>query len=60
MSTLISIVVACVILGLLYWLLEMLPIAEPFRTIIRVVVVLGCILWLLSLVGWLPTDWRFR
>lgn len=34
--------------GLIYWLLQQLPIAEPFRTVIKVVVIIGLIFWLIA------------
>lgn len=49
-----QLVVVLVVLGLVYWLLMQLPIAEPFRSVIKVVVIIFLILWLLSLVGLLP------
>lgn len=61
MGLLINIIIALVILGLLYYLVMLLPIPEPFRTVIRVVVILLLIVWLLSFAGWLPGGvWRFR
>ena len=46
----ISIVVVLALLGLLVYLLETyVPMAAPFRLIIRVVVVIGLLLWLARL-----------
>lgn len=45
---LVSLVVMLIVLGLLLYLAESLPIAPPFKLVIRVVVVLGAILWLLQ------------
>ena len=50
---LLSILIALVILGLIWWLVQtyLLPrVAEPFRTIVIVVMVLIVILWLVSLI----------
>lgn len=60
---LIDVIVFCIIGGLLYWLVMMLPIPEPFRTFIVVAVILIAILMLLSIVygggGYLP-HYRLR
>lgn len=51
---LISLVVVLIIFGLVWWLLQayILPhVAEPFKSLIVVVLVLIVILWLLSLIG---------
>jgi len=61
-SALIGLVLLLVILGVLYWgiqaILAVLPIAEPFRTIIWVVLVVVAliiavyvIIWLLNIAG---------
>ena len=47
-STLISLVVLCLVLGLIYWLIMQLPIPEPFAGIIRVCVIVICILLVLG------------
>ena len=47
--SLISLIVALIIVGLLLYLEEAyLPIAQPIKTIIRVIVILVVILWLLQ------------
>lgn len=46
---LIQIVVLCVVMGLIYWLVGMLPLPEPFAKIASVAVILITILLLLSL-----------
>ena len=48
---LISIIVSLVILGLLLWLVDMLPIDGRIKTIINVVVIIAIIIWLLQIVG---------
>lgn len=48
---LVTLLVVIVVIGLLVWLIQILPIAEPFRSIAIAVVLLICILWL---VGYLP------
>lgn len=57
LETLISLLVTLVIFGLIWWLLQtyVLPkVAEPFGTIIIVILVLFVIFWLLSLIGVVP------
>lgn len=41
-----GLVIALVILGVIYYLLTMLPLAEPFPTLIKVVVVIAAVVWL--------------
>jgi hypothetical protein len=53
-SNLISVVVYLVILGVILYLLELLPIDGMIKTIIRVVVILVILLWLLSLLLGVP------
>jgi hypothetical protein len=49
-STLITVVIVLVILGLALYLIETyVPMAPPFRLTIRVVVVIGLLLWLARL-----------
>lgn len=45
---LVTILVFAIVAGLLYWLVSMLPIPEPFGTIIKVCAVLICILVVLG------------
>lgn len=54
-GTLIGIIFVCVLLGVLWWavqqLLPLIPIAEPFQTIIRVlmiVILVIVVLWIIS------------
>ena len=54
MASLVQIIAVLIILGLAWWLLQtyVLPrLAEPFPTIIIVVLVIALILWLLGFVG---------
>ena len=44
-----QVIVLCIVGGLVYWLVQMLPIPEPFGTILRVCVILICILVVLSI-----------
>lgn len=47
-NLLISIIVLCIVGGLFYWLVSMLPLPEPFPTVIRVCVILIMLLLLLG------------
>lgn len=49
--SLIGILVALCVLGLVYYLVTLLPLPAPFKTIAQVVVILICIIWLLSNFG---------
>lgn len=45
---LVSIIVVLVVGGLVYWLINLLPLPEPFPMIIRVVIIVALIIWLLQ------------
>jgi len=48
----ITMIVTLIILGLCLYLIETyIPMAEPIKVVIRVVVILFCTLWLLSFFG---------
>jgi hypothetical protein len=48
----IQLLITLVVLGVVWYLIETyVPIAEPFRTIIRIVLILFLCLWLLSTFG---------
>lgn len=51
----ITLIVWIVVLGLVYWLLTLLPLPDPFALILRVVFIILAILVLLSAVGLLPS-----
>jgi hypothetical protein len=48
---LISLLIAVIIIGLLFYLLAMLPIPQPWLNIARVILVVIIIIWLLGYVG---------
>jgi hypothetical protein len=48
---LLSLLIAVLIAGLIYWLLTLLPIPDPFKKIVLVIFILICVIWL---IGWLP------
>lgn len=45
---LISLIITLIIIGLLIWLVDMLPIDEKIKMIIRVVAIVAAIIWLLQ------------
>lgn len=49
-SLLITIIIFAIVAGLLYWLVTLLPLPEPFKTIISVCCVLICILLVLGII----------
>jgi hypothetical protein len=53
--SLVGILIALVILGLIYWLITMLPLPAPFKQIAMVIMIIIAILWLASMVG--GGDW---
>lgn len=53
MELLISLLVAVLILGLLYYLVSMLPLPAPFALLVRVLFIVICIL----VVAWYFTPW---
>jgi len=61
--SLVGILIALIVLGLIWWLVQtyILPrVAEPFRTIVIVVMVVIFIIWLLSLIPGGPLMGRIR
>ena len=57
----IEVLVVLVVVGICWWLLDTyVPIAEPIKTIIRVVLVLFLIVWLLSIFGIVNVPLRLR
>ena len=49
MPFLFSILVMVIILGLIYWILTILPIPQPFKNVAIVIFCVICLLYLLSL-----------
>jgi hypothetical protein len=50
--SLLAIVLTLIVVGVLLWLEETyIPIAQPIKTIIRVVVIVVVVVWLLQVVG---------
>jgi hypothetical protein len=49
--SLISLIVVVIVVALVYWMATLLPIPQPFKNIVLVLVILLAILWLLSAAG---------
>lgn len=45
----VSILTTLIVLGLIYWVLTLLPLPEPFPQIVRVVMIVVVVLFLLNL-----------
>ncbi len=56
LALLINLILICVILGILWWILTLIPIPPPMTWIVRVVFALICLLLVLSL---LTGSWSF-
>ena len=51
---LMSLLVAVIVLGLLVWVVGMLPLPAPFKTIAHVIVIIIAVVYLLGLLGYGP------
>jgi hypothetical protein len=49
MPFLFSLLVMVIVLGLVYWIVTLLPLPEPFKQIAIVIVVVICLLYILSI-----------
>jgi hypothetical protein len=58
--SLIGLLVAVIVGGLIYYLITMLPLPAPFKTIAIVVFILICILWLFGYSGAFHSGPIFR
>ena len=60
---LISLIITLVIVGVVLYLINLIPMDATIKTIIRVLVILFVLLWLLNGLGFLPTNgpghWRY-
>lgn len=61
-SLLITLLVACLIAGIIYWIVGLLPIPAPFKNIVMAVLGLILVLWLISYFfgGSFPENWHWR
>ena len=59
LALLLHIILILIVLGVIWWIIETyIPIAQPIKTIIYVVIAVFCILWLLSFIG--GDVWRIQ
>jgi len=48
---LIELLIAVLVIGLIYYLITMLPIPQPFKNVVTIIFIVICIIWLLSFIG---------
>jgi len=48
---LISLIVLIIVLGLLVYLCDLLPIPDPFKLVVRILIILVAIIYLLNFIG---------
>lgn len=48
---LVSLIVFIVILGLIYWLVSLIPLPTPFPTIVKVIFIIIAVLYILQTLG---------
>jgi hypothetical protein len=58
--SLVGLLIAVLVIGLIFYLIRMLPIAEPFKSAALVILIVLVIVWLLSGFGGLPAGIRIR
>ncbi len=57
LEVLVQFVVLIIVLGLLYWVLTLLPLPEPLKQIVIMVTIIIFVLWLISvLLGYAPSP----
>ncbi len=54
MSLLISLLVAVILFGLALYIIQMIPLAEPFNNVARVLAIVIFVLYLVSILGAMP------
>jgi hypothetical protein len=55
METLIALLIFVIVVGLIYWIITMIPLPEPFKQILTVVFIVLVVIYLLSwLAGFVP------
>jgi hypothetical protein len=59
MSILISILIFCIVAGLIWYLISLLPLPAPFGQVVRVVLIVIAVLWLVGmLTGYAPSIYH--
>ena len=56
LSLLISLLILCLILGVVYWIITMIPVPPPMTWVVRVIFAIICLVALVSL---LTGSWAF-
>ena len=56
----ISLLVTIILIGLLYWLVSLIPLPAPFPSIVKVLFIVIAVLTILSAFGVLPAKLTFR
>jgi predicted membrane channel-forming protein YqfA (hemolysin III family) len=63
MNPFIAIIVVLIVVGVLIWaaqsILAVLPVAEPFKTVIYVLIVVFAVFFILDVIGLLPSSLSF-
>lgn len=59
MSVIVTIVITLLVVGLLLWAVQKLPIDAQIANIIRVVVIVAAVIWTLGALGFLPAWAQF-
>ena len=57
MGLLINLLILVVVLGLVYWIISLVPLPPPLRLAVQVIFAVIAIILLLGFVGWVP-GWR--
>jgi len=58
---LISLLIFCLVAGLIYWLLTLLPIPDHFKKVVLVIFIVVCIIYLLGYIVPVPNwNWPHR
>jgi hypothetical protein len=55
---LISLLIAVIIIGLLFYVLSLLPLQQPWMNVARVILIIIAIIWLLGYVGGYGPTWH--
>jgi hypothetical protein len=57
MFFLVDLLIIALVAGLIYWLLTLLPIPQPFKNVVMAIFIVICIIWLLGAAfGSFPTP----
>lgn len=54
---LVTVLVVCLIVGVIYWIVTLLPIPTPFKQIAMAVCALILLIWLLNVIGVFGSPW---